>query len=150
MANIDSATLKQNVFMQAFGNSSILDGTVAVAANPVAADVIRIMTIPAGTKVSLVVTGNGDLDSNGVPTLAYSLGYAPVVAGDGPVAAPAYFGAAGDLALQAPNLGKVYANFAAIQFEKDVFLTMTVGVTAATFAAGSIHARVIGEARGVK
>lgn len=150
MANIDSATLNKNDFMQAFGNAVILDGSVALAANPTAADVIRIMKIPAGTKVSSIVTGNADLDSNASPTLVYSLGYAPVVVGDGPVAAPAYFAAAGDTALQSANNGKVYSNFAAITFEKDVYLTMTVGTAAATFAAGTINASVHGEARGIK
>jgi hypothetical protein len=150
MANIDSATLNVNRFMDAFGNGVILDGTVALAANPTAADVIRVMTIPAGTKVSSVILGNTDMDTNGSPTFVYSLGYAPVVAGDGPVAAPAYFAAAGDTALQAANGGKLYANFAAITFEKDVYLTLTVGTAAATFAAGSINASVHGEARGIK
>lgn len=150
MANIDSATLNKNDFMQAFGNAVILDGSVALAANPTAADVIRIMKIPAGTKVSSVIIGNGDLDTNGAPTFVYSLGYAPVVAGDGPAASAAYFAAAGDTALQAANNGKVYSNFAAITFEKDVYLTMTVGTAAATFAAGTINASVHGEARGIK
>lgn len=150
MANIDSATLNKNVFMQAFGNGIVLDGTVALAANPTAADVIRVMLIPAGTKVSSIVTGNGDMDTNGSPTFVYSLGYAPVVAGDGPTASAAYFGAAGDTALQSANNGKVYSNFAAITFEKDVYLTMTIGTAAATFAAGSINASVHGEARGIK
>ena len=150
MANIDSATLRKNDFMQAFGNDVVLDGSVALAANPTAADVIRVMLIPAGTKVSSIVLGNPDMDTNAGPTAVFSLGYAPVVSGDGPAASAAYFGAAGDTALQAANNGKVYANFAAITFEKDVFLTMTVGTAAATFAAGTINASVHGEARGIK
>jgi hypothetical protein len=150
LANIDSATLNVNRFMDAFGNAVIGDGSVALAANPAAADVIRIMTIPAGTKVSSVITGNSDLDTNGAPTITYSLGFAPVVAADGPAAVANYFGAAGDTALQAANNGKVYSNFAAITFEKDVYLTMTIGAGAATFAAGSINASVHGEARGIK
>lgn len=150
MANIDSATLQKNDFMQAFGNAVVLDGSVALATAPAAADVIRVMKIPAGTKVSSVILANADLDSNASPTATFSLGYAPAVAADGPAASAAYFGAAGDTALQAANGGKLYGNFAAISFEKDVYLTMTVGVAAATFAAGSIYASVHGEARGIK
>lgn len=150
LANIDSATLNANQFMQAFGNAVNLSGSVALAANPTAADVIRIMRIPAGTKVTEVVIANGDLDSHGTPTLVVGFGYAPVVAGDGPTASAAYFGAAGDTVLQAANAGKVYRNFADITFEKDVYLTATVGTAAATFAAGTIYASVKGEARGVK
>lgn len=150
MANVDSTTLNANKFMQAFGQGMNLDGVIALTVNPTAADVLRILRIPAGTKVSAVMIANGDLDSNGVPTLVFSMGYAPVNASDGPAASAAYFQAAGDTSLQAANAGKLYRNFAAITFAYDVYLTMTVGTAAATFAAGSIHATVIGEARGVK
>ncbi len=150
MANIDSATLRKNDFMQAFGNAVVADGSVALAANPTAADVIRVMLIPAGTKVNALMLGNGDLDSNGAPTLVVGIGYAPVVPGDGPAASAAYFQAAGDTVLQAANSGKLYCNFAPITFEKDVFLTMTVGTASATFAAGSIYVSALGEARGIK
>lgn len=150
LANIDSATLNANDFMDAFGNAVVYTGSIALAANPTAADVIRLMKIPAGTKVSEVVIANGDLDTNVSPTIVYSLGYAPVVAADGPTASAAYFQAAGDTALQAANGGKVYRNFADITFEKEVYLTMTIGTASATWANGSIYASVKGEARGIK
>lgn len=150
MADINSATLDANRYMQAFGNSVVLDGSIALAANPTAADDIRILRIPAGTKVNAVMLANTDLDSSGSPTFVFSMGYVPVVAGDGPTAARAYFQAAGDTALQAANAGKLYLNFAPITFAFDVYLTLTVGTAAATFAAGTIRAAVIGEARGVK
>lgn len=150
MANVDSTTLNKNVFQQAFGQASVYDGSLALAANPTAADVLRIMRIPAGTRAQGVVIANGDLDTNGAPTLVVSLGFAPVNADDGPVASAAYFAAAGQTILQAANDGKFYANFAPITFDKDVYLTMTVGTAAATFAAGTIRALVLGEAVGVK
>ena len=150
MANIDSATLNNNTFMQAFGQGVNLDGSIALAVTPPLNDDIRILRIPSGTRVSGVIIGNTDLDTNGTPLLTFSLGYMPVNAADGPTASLAYFGAAGDTALQAANLGKLYRNFAAITFDKDVYLVMRVGAAAATFAAGTIHATVIGEARGTK
>lgn len=150
MSNIDSATLNKNDFMHDCGNAIVADGSIALAANPTAADVIRIMKIPAGTKVNALMLGNGDLDSNVSPTLVVGLGYAPVVAGDGPTASPAYFQAAGDAVLQAANAGKLYANFAPITFEKDVYLTATVGTASATWANGSIFVTALGEARGIK
>lgn len=150
MANIDSATLNANGYMQAFGNAVAITGTVALAANPTAADVIRICRIPAGTKVNRITLANSDMDTNVSPTFVFGLGYAPVVSGDGPTASAAYFQAAGDTSLQAANAGKVYRNFADITFEKDVYLTATVGTAAATFAAGTIYVTVDGEARGVK
>lgn len=150
MANVDSTTLNKNVFMQAFGNTVVADGSLALAANPTAADVLRILRIPAGTKVSAIMLGNTDMDSNGSPTFVHSLGYHPVVSSDGPALNATYFAAAGQTNLQAANEGKLYCKFAPITFDFDVYLTATVGTAAATFAAGTIYATVLGEARGVK
>jgi hypothetical protein len=150
MANIDSATLNANTYMQAFGNAIVASGSIAVASNPTNADVLRVMRIPAGTEVNALIIANGDLDSNGSPAIVFSMGYAPVVAGDGPTAVTDYFQAAGDTTLQAANAGKLYANFAPITFEKDVYLTMTVATQSATFAAGTIYATALGKARGIK
>lgn len=150
MANIDSASLQKNNFMQAFGQGLVLDGTIALTANPTAADVIRVMKIPAGTKVNNIIVANSDMDTNGSPTFVFGMGYAPVNASDGPTASAAYFQAAGDTSFQAANAGKLYGNFAPITFAYDVYLTMTVGTAAATFAAGTAYVTVLGEARGVK
>lgn len=153
LANIDSATLNKNTFMQCFGDSVGPDGKVTLSANPSAADVIRVMKIPAGTKVQTVIIANDRIDTNASPTLVYSLGYAPVVAADGPTAVPAYFAAAGqtNLSTAGANDGKVFNKFDPITFDKDVYLTMTVGAAgAATFAAGSIWATANGLARGVR
>lgn len=151
MANIDSTTLNSSSrFMSDKGNAKIVPGSIALTANPVAADVLRVLRIAAGTTVVAVQLANGDLDSNGTPTIVFSMGYAPVVAADGPAASTAYFQAAGDATLQAANAGKVYANFAPITFEKDVYLTMTVATASATFAAGTIFANVHGIVRGIK
>lgn len=150
MANIDSATLNDNRFMQAFGNAVVAQGNIALAANPTATDVIRVMKVLAGTRVSALMLGNADLDTNAGPTLVVGIGFAPVVAGDGPAANAAYFQAAGDTVLQAANAGKLYHNFAAITFEKDVYITLTVGTAAATFAAGSLFMTALGNARGIK
>lgn len=150
MANIDSSTLNKNDFMQAYGDGDTIEGQVALAAAPLAADVIRVMKIPAGNKVSAVLVGNGQLDSNGTPLFTTSMGYAPVVAADGPAASPAYFKAAGDTTLRSAQDGKVYCNFAPITFEKDVYLTITVGAAPATFAAASINVVALAQARGIK
>lgn len=150
MANIDSATLNVNRYMQCFGESDLVTGNIALAANPTAADVIRVMKIPAGNAVSALLIGNGALDTNGAPTLVVSIGYAPVNAADGPAAVANYFSAAGDGVLKSANAGKLYCNFAEITFEKDVYLTMTVGTASATFAAASVYAIAMAKARGVK
>lgn len=148
MANIDSSTLNNNVYMQAFGNAIVATGSVAVT-QPADNDVIRIMRIPAGSQVCAVMIANAGLDSNGSPALAGSLGFAPVD-GSSPTADADYFGADGDTVLQAANNGKLYCKFAPVTFERDVYLTFTVTEPAATFAAGSVYALALGVARGVK
>jgi hypothetical protein len=150
MANVDSSTLNANAYMQAFGNAVVATGSIALAANPTAADVLRVMRIPAGTEVSALMVGNTDLDSNGSPTLVVGIGYAPVDSVAGPTASAAYFAAAGQTILQAANDGKLYCKFAPVTFDQDVYLTMTVGTASATFAAGTIYATALGKARGVK
>ncbi len=148
-ANVDSSTLNANVYMQAFGNAVVASGSIALTANPTAADVLRIMRIPAGSTVDTVVVASDDLDSNGSPTIVMSIGYAPCD-GSSPAASAAYFAAAGQTIAQAGSNGTVYAKFAPVTFEKDVWLTMTIGTASATFAAGSIYVRAFGVARGVK
>ena len=152
MANIDSAVLNKNQYMQGFGNTVVADGTVALATNPVAADLIRVMKVQAGTKLNALLLGNARIDTNAAPTLVVSIGYVPVVVGDGPAANATYFQAAGDpvLGLATLNTGKLYCNFAPITFAFDVYITMTVGATALTFAAGSLFMAAMGEARGIK
>jgi hypothetical protein len=146
-ANVDSATLNDNTFMQAFGNTTTNTGVLALTANPTAADVLRIMLIPAGTRVDEIVVASDDLDSNGSPTFVVSIGYAYV---DGSSASAAYFAAAGQTFPETGSNGAVFRKFAPITFEKDAYLTMTVGTAAATFAAGSIYVSARGIARGIK
>jgi hypothetical protein len=101
--------------------------------------------------VSAIILANADLDSNGTPTIAFSMGYRPVNTNDGSLSASTtYFAAAGDTTLNAANGGKLYANFVPIKFEQDVFLELTLTAAAATFASGAVRAVVIGENKGVK
>jgi hypothetical protein len=146
-ANVDSSTLADNTFMQAFGNAVSHAGSIAVSANPTAADVLRILTIPAGTRVDAVMVASTDMDTDASPTFVVSVGYAYV---DGSSASAAYFGAAGQTFPKTGSDGVLLRKFAPITFEKDAYLTMTVGTAAATFAAGTIYATVHGVARGVK
>ena len=149
MANVDSTTLNANRFMQAFGDAIVASGSLTLSANPTAADVLRIMRVQAGTEVCALMLGNSDMDT-GTPDFAVSIGYHPVNSGDGPTADVDYFQAAGDTVLGTANAGKLYCNFAPITFDKDVYITMTVGVDAATFAGGTMHLTALGKARGTK
>jgi hypothetical protein len=151
MANIDATDLKTaNYHMQAYGNESVYQGKVALTVNPTAADVIRLMRIPAGAEINEIVTANDDLDSNGSPTIVVGIGFEPVDATDGPTADYAYFAAAGQTTLQAASSGAVWRKFAPKKFEKDVYMCMKVGTASATFAAGTIYASARGRTVGIK
>lgn len=150
MANIDSSTLNVNQYMQAFGNGIVASGSIALAANPTAADVLRVLRIPSGTVVHGVMLANTDLDTNGSPTIVHNIGFAPVDSTDGPTAVPAAFAVAGQTTLQAAQDGKLFCKFTPVSFDKDVYLTMTIATASATFAAGTIYATVLGVARGTK
>jgi hypothetical protein len=147
-ANVDSSTLNANTYMQAFGNAVVASGSIALTANPTAADVLRIMRIPAGTRVDALMVASDDLDT-GTPTIVVGIGYAPCD-GSSPAASAAYFAAAGQTFAQAGTSGTLYCKFAPVTFDKDVWLTMTVGTASATFAAGSIYVTALGVARGTK
>lgn len=150
MANIDSATLKANNYMQAFGEGNVASGNIALSAAPNAADVIRLMRIPAGNEISALLIANDQLDTNGSKTLVASIGYMGANTADNVTAQPAAFAAAGQTTFQAVNQGTVFMKFAPITFAFDVYLTITVGTAAATFNNGSIYAAALGRARGVK
>lgn len=136
--------------MGQYGEGNILHGKVVLAA-AATADIIRPLIIPAGTEVSGIILANDDLDSNGSPTIVFGAGYTPVSANDGALAASAaFFAAAGQTQLQAASSGVLYAKFDPIKFEQDVFLDLLLGTGAATFAAGTLWARVIARNVGVK
>lgn len=115
------------------------------------ADILRFGVIPAGTEVRSLILANNDLDSNGTPTAAFSIGYTPRDANEGSLAQnTTYFAAAADATLQSANQGKVYSLFDPIKFEQDVFLDLFATASAATFAAGSVWLQYIGGNVGVK
>lgn len=136
--------------MGEWGDVGLPEGKIT-ATQFTSGDIFRICKISAGTEVHAIVLANDDLDSNGSPTAAFKLGYVPVSANEGAlVANDAYFKSSGDITLQAANEGKVYSRFDAIKFEQDVYLVLTATANAATFAAGSFWAKVLGKIVGTK
>ena len=86
--------------------------------------------IPAGTKVNTLEFYADDCDTGAA--FAVSIGYRPVSASQGPLAAnAAYFQAAGAFAQSA---GRVECAFKPITFEQDVWLTLTVTAAPAGIA----------------
>ena len=146
MATLKSVGDNRAKFMPGDGRGLSLTDKVALTANPAVNDVLTYL-IPAGVEVTGVEIQCDDIDTNGTPTLAFSVGYAPAAIEPTLVAAPAYFAAAGQTTGRTG--GRLICSFKPIWFKEDVFLTITIGATAATFAAGEIHVMVNGSSRGV-
>jgi hypothetical protein len=147
MASIKSVGFYSPKFMPGDGCAASLVDKVALTANPAVNDTIDFL-IPAGLEVSIVEIQCDDIDTNGTPTFAFGVGYAPIQADTALTAAPTYFAAAGQTT--ARTGGRLACSFKPIKFEEDVILRLTVGAVAATFAAGEIHAVVVGACRGVR
>lgn len=148
MATLFAKRAKAPANMPVDGRAISLVDSIALAANPVALDVINLVRIPAGMEVSVAQIQADDIDTNGAPTFVFRAGYAPCDTGSALAANNTYFAAAGQTLAQAG--GRLNCAFKPIKFEEDVWLTVTVNTAAATFAAGEIHGIVIGSAIGPK
>ena len=133
--------------MGGYGNAVVVTGTVAPTAG-IAGDTYCPVIIPAGLGITDIDIVNDDLDSSGAPAIACKVGYAPLNAADGPVAADDYFAAAGKTFLS--TAGRTPLAFQPIKFEKPVVLTITLTVAAATFASGKVTAIVKGDGIGIR
>lgn len=137
--------------MAEYGNAVVAEGNAAPTNTLAADDVIRPCIIPAGSEVCAIMIANTDLDSDASPAILCRIGYTPVSSDDGSLQADDdYFAAAGQTILQAANDGKLYMKFAPKKFEQDVFLDITINTAAATKAAGTVYAVVLGKAAGIK
>lgn len=147
MANLNAKKATAPAFAPVTGGGVVLDDLYSFTVNPTAADVVRLVRIPAGTRVSAVQIQCDDIDTNGAPTALFRAGYAPCDGAD-PAASDNYFAAAGQTTLQSG--GRLNCSFKPITFEKDVWLTVTINTASATFAAGDIAGVVIGAHNGPK
>lgn len=147
MASIKSAGFAAPKFMPGDGCAAYMIDKVALTANPTAADTLDFV-IPAGLEVARVAIQCDDIDTNGTPTFAFSVGYAPLQAETIYSANSTYFAAAGQTT--ARTGGRLECAFKPVKFEEDMILRLTVGTASATFAAGEIWAIVEGAARGVR
>jgi hypothetical protein len=147
MATFKATDLSRDRFMGGYGNGWIGFGTVTPAGGA-SGDIYYPLLIPAGVMVTDVDIVNDKLDSNGSPTLACKVGFAPVNSADGPTSDDAYFAASGNTLLR--NAGRTPLAFQPIKFEKPVYLIVTLSANAATFVPGKVTAIVKGDALGVR
>ena len=147
MANLYGKKAKSPAFMPVDGCAIQIADSIALAANPTAADVIN-FKLPAGIELGSLDIKCDDLDTHGTPTLVFGVGYAPVDSGSSLAAAATAFAAAGQTTAQAG--GTLKCSFHPIKFEEDVYVTLTIGTASATFAAGNISMIAVGSAIGPK
>lgn len=124
------------------GNRMVFTGSAVVAANLTTSDKVRPCRVAGGTLVDRVVIKNPDLDSG--TALAVNVGFANIDGTSGP-SATAIASAATTWQAAATT---TYEIFPPVLIEKDAYLEVvpTVGGT----GTGTVHAKVEGEAIGVK
>lgn len=145
MASIKANGFMNPKFMPVTSAAAAIIDTASITANPTAADTIDFF-VPAGIEVFGVEIQATDMDTNGAPTFAFSVGYAPVDPASSLAANATYFAAAGQTTFRTG--GRLRCDFRPITFNEDVMLRLTVGTAAATFAAGTVDAIVIGNMHG--
>ncbi len=147
MANLYGKKAKAPQMMPGDGRAVMIDDSIALAANPTAADVVNFL-LPAGLRLGMLDIRCDDIDTNVTPTFVFSVGYRAATAGSDLSANATYFAAAGQTTAQAG--GTLHCSFEPIKFEEDVYVTLTVGTASATFAAGDICMVAVGAAEGAK
>jgi hypothetical protein len=148
MATLYGDKVKAPAFMPVDGRAMHIVDKITLAANPTAADVINLLRIPGGMEVDALAIQSDDLDSNGTPTIVFSVGYTPCDSSSSLAASATYFAATGQTTAQAG--GRLACSFKPKKFEEDVFVTVTIGTASATFAAGDIYGIASGQAIGQK
>lgn len=147
MATLKAKRYAAPKFQPVDGCSAFIYDTVSLTANPSVSDVL-VYRIPAGIDICSVEIQADDIDTNGTPTVAFSVGYQAVEPWSTLVAAPTYFAATGQSI--ARTGGRLVCSFKPIIFNEPVDLTITIGAVCATFAAGDIVAIVAGNTVGPK
>ena len=129
------------------GNRNVYVDSVAVPDTLAPGDNIRPCRVAGGTLVDRVVIKNDELDTNLSPTLAATIGFRAV---DGSPQSPAdVIAVAEDDAFANAAGTNTFEIFPPYLVERDSFLEINVTTAAATAAAGTVSAKVEGEAVGV-
>lgn len=136
------------VHQPAAGEVGVAFGTLAITANPTAADVWRMCKLPAGAVFLEGKLYASDLDTNGTPTLDMDVGILGatvtdsdffgnfgVVSGD---AVSGYKPGVGVVLPLAPTVSATNLSGALVTLTEATIVTITVNTAAATFAAGNV------------
>lgn len=148
MATFEASDLNGRVALAngPYGNCAVHWGKVAPASAPATSDVLRLLRIPAGTRIDELIIINDDMESS-TTAMTCKVGYTPCNSADGPTADDDYFFATSQTFLRAAARTESIAK--PIVFEYDVFVDLVVQVPAGSFIAGTeVHAIARGECIG--
>lgn len=153
MAQIKSRKFALPMFSTIDGCAAALNDSATVGVAQAVNDTID-FRIPKGFELSMLRLAWTDMDTNGSPAMAAKVGFAPIngstVVANGVAVSgnDSYFTAAA--AFGQSKGGQVYADFPPIVFEDDVYLRITCTTVAATFAAGTVYAAMLGAQVGTR
>lgn len=148
MANATTANLKKPIHSASYGNSSVFTDTLSLATtNLVAADLLRCCEVPGGMLVHRVAVKTTDLDANATPTLTAKIGFVPVDGSAAPSGADVAIAATAAWGQSAATT--VYEVLPPYLVTADSYLAIVIGTGAATAAAGTINASIVGEVVGI-
>lgn len=145
---IYSKTYNHNIPAADCGNRCVFVNQAIVPIALVAADKVRPVLIPAGTKVDrVVIFTEGDLDSGAAPALTATIGFEHADGSTG--ASLTAIAADGANALQTASAKTTYEIFPPVTVAKDSHLVLVCGTGANAQAAScTVHAKVEGECLG--
>ena len=104
----------------------------SVTANPTAADILQLVPIPKGARILDVIVTMTDLDTNGAPTVTFTVGDTQTTSTANRYVTTSTVGQTGGVARLNNQVGHLFT------FGTDGTVDLTWGVAAATFAAGTI------------
>lgn len=144
MASVKSAGYLIPQLAPLDGRAVFINDSAALAANVTINDTMD-FRLPAGFELSTLRFKLPDMDTNGAPTLAGKIGYAPVDPASSLSAVDNYFRATAALGQAA---AQVECDFVPITFQEDVRITITWTAVSATFAAGTVYMTAAGNSKG--
>lgn len=151
MAQVKALKFAAPKFTPVNGVASFINDKANITANPAASDTIDFI-LPKGLELSYLKFYHTDMDS--ATGLAGSIGFAPITGTTvtangvaGTAANTTYFRAAGAIGQTATGFE---CDFIPVVFEEDVYIRITITVTATGFSAGTIYCTIGAANVGVK
>ena len=119
------------------GNVHVVTSSYSITANPTANDYLQMVPVPKGAKIVDVILTSTDIDTNGTPTVAMTVGDQDGTPSDNRYITTSTIGQAGGVARLNAQGGHLYT------FAADGTIDVKFTTASATFASGTITMTVI-------